>query len=163
MQLCNETVIIFCKADLSQYYHMTSLEYIKTAFSDYFEEEAELTDEETGSAADLYHIFKLLKIIDDNLIGVDAPVSTSADSARSAKLQHINSLAHELTITNKNFLTEFCARFTLLENTDDIGAKLTLLFDLFDVEKARKRLDYLSRSLRSDSEDDEDESNMGSI
>lgn len=79
----------------------------------------------------------------------------SSDFSRTCKVQYINNLTDELTITNKNFLADFCAYFQQIENTDELVNKLTHLFELFDVKKTKKRLDYLESMDDDENEDDE--------
>lgn len=94
-------------------------------------------------------LFKLFKIIENHtsLLGY----TSSGDSTRTAKLKYIQSLTHDLTITNQGFLEQFCKYFNEINNTDDISNQISMLVDLFDVEKTKKHLNYL----RNDDEEEE--------
>lgn len=149
---------IYGKADLSQYYHMAPLNYIQDTFVDFLDNNSSQLQDESfdadSKATDLMLLFKLLKIIDSHL--ALSATTTAADSTRSAKLQNIQSLTDELTITNQNFLVQFCSYFNKINNTDEIVSEISLLLDLFDVEKTIKRLDYLRN-------EDDDEEEMGKL
>lgn len=105
-----------------------------------------------SKATDLLLLFKIIKTIDNHLALL---TNTSAkDSTRTAKLQYIQSLTDDLTITNHGFLAQFCSYFNKINNTDEISNQISLLLELFDVEKTIKRLDYLRN-------EDEEEEEMG--
>lgn len=147
---------IYGKADLSQYYHMAPLDYIQETFVDFLDNNSSQIQDESSDvdskATDLLLLFKIIKIIENHL--ALSTTSPATDSTRTAKLQYIQSLTDDLTITNQNFLVQFCSFFNKINNTDEIVNEISLLLDLFDVEKTIKRLDYLK-------DEDEDDEEMG--
>lgn len=95
-------------------------------------------------------VFKIIKLIETHVNSSTHAIAT--DSTRTAKLQFIQSLTDDLTITNQNFLVQFCSYFNNINNTDEIVNQISFLLELFDVEKTIKRLDYLNNEEDDDIE-----------
>jgi hypothetical protein len=86
--------------------------------------------------------------------GLHASARLDADDSKASTIHFINNLTEHLTISSEHFLSDFCAIFYKIHNSDELENKIALVLDLFDVNKLKKRLEFL---------DTNEEDEMGSM
>lgn len=61
--------------------------------------------------------------------------------------QYINNLTDKLTLSQKDFLNDFCPFFYKINNLDELSHKIELIFEIFDSNKSKKKFDYLEHEI----------------
>ncbi|CAF0770482.1 unnamed protein product [Brachionus calyciflorus] len=145
------SVSLYNKADLSQFYHYSQIEYLKS----YLLSNLKLDDNELN---DLLNVIIALKCIDSNL--KTHPnlncLSHLKELDSTTCYQYVNNLTDYLTMSQKDFFGKFSPYFEKMNNLDRLDQILQKLFDLFNVNKTNEiKYRYGHHESELDDQDDE--------
>lgn len=148
------SISMFSEADLLQYYQATQIESIKSCFYGYLHGESQETD-----VNDLHYVFKSIKCINDHIAANAAGLLNARSDVEDSKasiIHYINNLTDDLTKTSEDFFISFCSILDKIHNSNDLHNKIGLILEFYDVNKVKKRMNYLQSGSADDGDNNDD-------
>ena len=138
MLIRKSSISLMTSADLSQFYHLSQIDLIK---SFYYQN---LHGRVDSDANDLFHLLSSIRCINDYYSSLHPSILSSSSSSEAdmsysiTSYQYINMITDSLTLTNKDFLSDFCSYLFKINNVDNFYLLLEPIFKYFDLNRLKK-------------------------